>query len=104
MQDLVEPLTEDMTKAADGTAAHWAVSEVLSGRQVDVGVIAPNGVVLTEQMCEGADLMDDAVGPERSSLFVEKRVAAPYVHLDCWGTPDAWRMHGVGYFYPYCQQ
>ena len=40
MQELAEPLTEDMTRAAEGTAAHWAVSEVLSGRQVDVGVIA----------------------------------------------------------------
>lgn len=94
MQSKVEPLEADLTKAAEGIAAHWAVSEVLSGRPICTGLPAPNGVRLTDEMCEGADLMDDAVGPERSSLFVEKRVAAPYVHLDCWGTPDAWRMHG----------
>lgn len=94
MQDLAEPLTEDMTKAAEGVAAHWAVSEVLSGRQVCEGQIAPNGVVLTDEMCEGADLMDDAVGPERGSLRVEQRVQMPYIHAANWGTPDAWRLHG----------
>jgi hypothetical protein len=45
-------------------------------------------------MCEGADLMDDAVGRERGTLHVEKRVGASYIHADCWGTPDAWRLHG----------
>ncbi len=94
MQAQVEPLDEDLTKAAEGTAAHWAVSEVLSGRQVDAGLIAPNGVVLTDEMCEGADLMDDAVGPERSSLRVEAKVSARYIHEGNWGTPDAWRMFG----------
>lgn len=94
MQNLAEPLSEDTTRAEEGTAAHWAVSEVLSGRQVDVGVIAPNGVVLTDEMCEGADMMDDAVGPERGSLHVESRVAMPYIHAENWGTPDAWRLHG----------
>ena len=94
MQAQVEPLETDLTKAAEGTAAHWAVSEVLSGRPICTGLPAPNGVVLTDEMVEGADLMDDAVGPERSSLPVEKRVAAPYIHPDCGGTPDAWRLHG----------
>ena len=95
MQECAEPyaLTEDDAKAREGTAAHWAVSEVLSGRQVDVGMISPNGVVLTDEMCDGADLMDDAVGPERGSLHVEARVAMPYIHRDNWGTPDAWRLH-----------
>jgi hypothetical protein len=95
MQEQIEPLPEDDSRAAEGTAAHWAVSEVLSGRQVDVGIIAPNGVALDLEMCEGADLMDDAVGPERSSLRVESAVHCAYVHpTDNWGTPDAWRLHG----------
>jgi len=88
------PLEEDETKAAEGVAAHWAVAEVLNGRTIGTGQIAPNGVVLTDEMCEGADLTDDAVGAERSSLHVEEPVRAFYVHEDNWGTPDAWRMHG----------
>ncbi len=94
MQARVEPLGEDETKAAEGVAAHWAVSEVLNGRLIDAGLVSPNGVALTDEMCEGADLMEDAVGPNRDSLHVEDRVAAPYIHADCWGTPDAWRLYG----------
>lgn len=96
MQEYAEPyaLTEDDTKAREGTAAHWAVSEALSDRMVYAGQSAPNGVVLTDEMCEGADLMDDAVGPERGSLHVERRVQMPYIHAANWGTPDAWRLHG----------
>ena len=88
------PQPEDDPKAMEGIAAHWAVAEVLSGRQIDIGVVAPNGIVLDTEMCEGADLMDDAIGNERSSLFVESRVNCTFVHHDNWGTPDAWRLHG----------
>lgn len=78
----------------EGVAAHWAVAEVLNGRQIDVGVVAPNGIVLDAEMCEGADLMDDVIGTERSSLFVESRVDCLFIHPHNWGTPDAWRLHG----------
>jgi hypothetical protein len=94
MQEQVEPLEEDATSADEGTAAHWAMAEVLSGRPIWEGQTAPNGVSLTDEMCEGADLMDDAVGALRDSLHVEERVPAAYIHEDNWGTPDAWRMYG----------
>lgn len=92
MQTLVEPLPEDDTKTREGEAAHWAVARVLDGHQIGAGEIMPNGEPLTDEMCEGADLMDDAIGPERSSLMVESRVHCDFVHPDNWGTPDAWRL------------
>ena len=55
------PETEETEEQREGTAAHWAVSEMLSGRLVDVGQIAPNGYVLTHEMMLGADLTYDDV-------------------------------------------
>lgn len=89
------PETEDGEAAAEGTAAHWAVSETLSGRMVDVGEVAPNGVRLTAEMIRAADQMYADVAlelapygmrPEQGD--VEQRIAIPRVHAESWGTPD----------------
>ncbi len=94
------PETEESPEAAEGTAAHWAVAEMLAGRLVDVGLIAPNGVFLTDEMIEAADLMYDDVHRElavhgmKSEIHgvIEQRVAIPRIHPLSWGTPDfrAW--------------
>lgn len=93
------PEAESTPEAADGEAAHWAASEQLSGRLVDVGVIAPNGVVLTREMVEGADLYyDDVVktlkpyGMTPLQGAVEQRLDIHRVHPQSFGTPDfyAW--------------
>jgi hypothetical protein len=89
------PQTEDSPESAAGTAAHWGVAEMLSGRLVDVGQIAPNGVFLTAEMVEAADLTYNDVhrelvpfGKVPSDGQVEQRVAIPRVHPQSWGTPD----------------
>lgn len=86
----------------EGTAAHWAAAEVLAGRPVDVGVIAPNGVILTAEMCEGAEMYADdvtqAVTPwcvanntaPDGRLYVETPISCATLHPHCWGTPDTW--------------
>lgn len=91
------PEAGDDPAAVEGTAAHWAVAEQLSGRLVDVGQIAPNGVVLTVEMAEAADQVSDYVtallaphGLKPSDGHVEQRVAIPRVHPQSWGTPDYW--------------
>lgn len=91
------PETEESPEAAEGVGAHWAVSEQVAGRLVDVGQIAPNNVVLTEDMCRAADLMYDDIAAELapyglkpSDGQVEQRVAIPRVHPQSWGTPDYW--------------
>lgn len=91
------PEAEDSPEAAEGTAVHWAGAEQLHGRLVDVGVIAPNGVALTEEMVDAADLYSDAIhkmlapyGLKPSDGRIEERVAIPRVHPESWGTPDFW--------------
>lgn len=79
----------------EGTAAHWAVSEMLSGRLVDTGQIAPNGYVLTHEMVLGADLMyDDVVkqlapfGLKPHQGQIEQRVRIERVFPGLFGSPD----------------
>lgn len=92
------PDTGDKEEAAQGTAAHWCMEMLLESRLVVVGTTAPNGVVVTQQMIEAAEIIRDDVvetlGPSWFKLVeVEKRVAIPRVHPQHnWGTPDvkAW--------------
>lgn len=74
----------------EGTAAHWAWEELLAGRNVDVGLVAPNGVVLTDEMVEGADMYADHVRAETKGLqlFVEHTIRMDGIHVNNWGTPD----------------
>jgi hypothetical protein len=80
--------------AAEGEAAHWAAAEMLQGRLVDIGQIAPNGVVLTQEMVEGADLYyDDVVKTLKPGGWsIEQQIRMPRVHPESFGTPDfaAW--------------
>lgn len=89
------PEDEDSPEAAEGEAAHWGVAEMLSGRLIDPGVIAPNGIALTVEMTEAADAVYDDVcrelapfGLKPSDGKVESRVAIPRVHPQSFGTPD----------------
>lgn len=92
------PETEEgKIEAAEGTAAHWAAAEMFYGRLVAEGQVAPNGITLTEEMIDGAQLYVDAVdarlaeaGLTREFLHVEQRVEIPSVHSLNWGTPDNW--------------
>lgn len=96
---------EETQESREGTAAHWGAYELLYGRPIDVGLVAPNGVTLTEEMVEAAELyvqhIDDTLaryGLTREVLHVEERVDIPLVHELNWGTPDAWfysPAHGV---------
>lgn len=94
------PQTEDSPEAAEGTAAHWGVAEMLSGRLIEVGQPTPNGVFLTAEMVEAADLMYDDVYRELAPYGwtseygrIEQPVQIPRIHAQSWGTPDyyIWR-------------
>lgn len=86
------PETDEGESAAEGTAAHFAGSEELLGRDVREGQRADNGVVLTEEMLEGAALWVDDVMTVGcpAELQVEQRVAMPRIHAAAFGTPDTW--------------
>ncbi len=83
----------DTPESMEGTAAHWVFAEMLAGRIVCEGLIAPNGVVVTEEMVEGGELVVDtalARIPAGVTLHVEERVAIARIHPRCFGTPDIW--------------
>ena len=76
----------------EGTAAHWALAEVLHGRQIAVGLVAPNDCPLDAEMVESAEWTADEVRklcPDVQPFMIEQRLSAgdtlgPLV----WGTPD----------------
>jgi hypothetical protein len=90
------PEDNDSQDAREGTASHWAGQEMLEGRLVDVGQIAPNGVILDEDMIEGAEMYHDAVRETvPTGGQVEQRVDCSNVHPFMWGTPDFWYYDAV---------
>ena len=94
------PEAGDHTAADEGEAAHWVASETLSGRPMPAeGARAPNGVFVTPEMVQGAELYVGYVqrmlapyGLAPSDGAVEVTVSIPRVHEQAWGTPDyrAW--------------
>ena len=89
----------DTPQQAAGTAAHWVCSQVLTNAVMLcsdlIGETAPNGVVITDEMAECAQVfvMDVLkVCQEHGalqSLLVEHRVHMPQIHSENWGTLDA---------------
>lgn len=89
------PEESSSEQAREGTAAHWALSEMLNGRAIAEGQITPDNFVLTTEMVQGAE---DVVrwihrriaanGNETPRMFVEQRVDVNRVHRECWGTLD----------------
>lgn len=92
------PETEVDPDAAEGIAAHWAFSKMVFGEIVEIGTRAPNGILLTEEMLDGAQMMVDDVHQvmrengltSYEGVHVEERIAIPRVHNLCFGTPDCW--------------
>lgn len=90
MQELF-PEAEESQASKDGTAAHWAVSELLHGRSIDAGLVAPNGVMLDDEMCEAAEMCAEVVRrdiKQGSIVRIEEMVNISMIHPHCWGTPD----------------
>lgn len=89
------PSQDDDESAREGEAAHWVFAEAMHGRTVAEGQIAPNGVIVTEQMIDTADMSRAhlaALPLDRSTIAIEQPVTIPRVHARCFGTPDvrAW--------------
>ena len=86
---LVPPTPPD-DSTLEGDAAHWvALVGALNPAELSslVGMTAPNGQTITDEMTDGAALYVDAL--EGLPGAMEERVAIPRVHpTECWGTPD----------------
>jgi hypothetical protein len=90
------PEDQDSPEAREGTAAHFYVTEALSGRTVAIGSLAPNGYPVNQEMIEAGydfirDVQDTVKAVNNGILKIETRVfAASTVHPQNWGTPDAY--------------
>lgn len=96
---------EESDEAREGTASHevgkLSIDRGLRGGigpELVVGSVASNGVVITEEMADCAEIYsDDVIGEYKARLCkggirfkVEERVACPLIHPESFGTPDAW--------------
>lgn len=82
------------TSAEEGTAAHWVFAQMMQQSEYPPeGSLAPNGIAVTAEMLEGAELLCDVVEqqvPSQVQVNVEQTLSIPAIHPDCFGTPDIW--------------
>jgi len=89
MMEARYPEKEPSPESMEGAAAHWAAEMLLRGTPATLGQAAPNGVLITQAMLEGAELVRDDVRAVTKDVLMEYRVRAKRVHpTDNWGTPD----------------
>lgn len=84
------PEQETDPDRAEGKASHWALSELLRDNPVALGQVADNGVVLTDELIDAAEVTADYVQERRGSSAVE-------LHIEQWADnpvakakPDVW--------------
>lgn len=87
----------DTEESEEGTAAHWACSELLEGRIHQENESAPNGFALTGEMLDSADIYFDTAEARIKHRFqaphhmqIEQTLPIPQIGPDCFGTPDLW--------------
>lgn len=106
-RELCERFPQDPAdpKTAEGIAAHWVLEQAHAGVTVDEGALAPNGVEVTSEMLDGAELFRDSLPRGITGIpHIEERVDCSSIHPDCWGTPDWWAFderEGFLYVYDY---
>lgn len=88
---------DDEPPSMEGTAAHWVFEQDFLDIEVMVGQFAPNGVPVSEEMLDGADLYVRTIeadlalaGLTNDYLQIEERVKIPAIHAQNDGTPDTW--------------
>lgn len=80
---------DDTDDSREGTAAHEVAARLAQhGELMPVGSLTSNGVAVTEEMIEGAELWADTVAPYLDGARIEQHIECMYVHRDCHGTPD----------------
>ena len=79
------------TTQDEGNAVHWFSEQHMTVGGVAVGSVAPNGVVLSQEMVDHAEAYTNSCLSLNGEHHIEETVAIRRIHLtDCWGTPDHW--------------
>lgn len=90
-EGVVEEETDD---SREGDAVHWLAESALTQSMFVLtdakDIIAPNGVVITDEMIDAAITYAQEVHSAEGELHVEEVVQMPEIHEQCWGTPDSW--------------
>lgn len=96
LQEAYPPLEQDPS-GPEGDAAHWVLEQLLTrgAREPQVGELAPNGIMVTLEMIEGAEMCADDVKTTLGQdwhliAFVEHTIAARRLHPQSFGTPDVY--------------
>lgn len=92
--EMMFPELADPADSDEGTAAHWLAAEWLLQRSPNA-TLSPNGTIITDEMRDGAQLWVETVMAHRVPPYVERRVAIPSIHPECFGTPDAYTWDSV---------
>lgn len=113
------PETEENPEAMEGTASHEVGAKLIFAASVAAGFIdlpvgqtASNGVIIDDEMYEGAELFSDNVAEvmRSTAIFggshfnIEQRVNCPTIHELSFGTPDMWiydQKMGIIYIWDY---
>ena len=86
------PERPDSTNGMEGIAAHEVMLYTMRGNPMQVGTLTSNGLVVTQEMHESAELFCEVFPPEAYApggvLQAEKHVSCPSIHPECWGTTD----------------
>jgi hypothetical protein len=78
----------DHTVREEGTAIHWVAERMFHDR--DFGSIAPNGVIITDELLDVAELYVAWLREQFIPWRVEELLRAVRIHPECGGTPDAY--------------
>jgi len=91
---IAERIPDTSTDRAEGDAAHWVAAEAVRGAMPALGVSAPNGMAVTQEMLDGAALYAAAVWSriDPSSLWIEHELPMTYIEGQT-GVPDT---YGIG--------
>jgi hypothetical protein len=78
---------EKTEESMEGDAAHWLAMMTANGIPIPKGAPAPNGVIIDQDMIDGAELYASVLG---EGYTLEEKVRIPRLHpTHCGGTPDA---------------
>lgn len=90
----VKYVTGDSEESREGTAAHWALAEVLHGQTVAVGQLTPEHFALTKEMVDAAEDVQAWIAGliekhgEQPQMWIEHRMPIDRIHPRNWGTAD----------------
>jgi hypothetical protein len=85
------PEPEDSPASMEGTAFHEVVAHLIHGTPSVAGSLTSNGIAVTEEMTEGAEMCVEAIPFDMlPHCHVEERVDISGIHPECFGTPDVW--------------